>query len=135
MDFVELLHVVGLLGSWPYDRQVVAKHVPHLRQLVHVEEPQHATNLAKTWIVLSRPARGATTRGHRAELVDRELDATLPDPRLAVKERPTIAEQVGHGDNGHRQSKREHPDSGNREVEEPLASRVGRSVDLVDVEQ
>jgi len=40
-----------LLGPWAHDRQIVAKDIPHLRELIDVEAPKHPTYLSKPRIV------------------------------------------------------------------------------------
>ena len=67
--------------------------------------------------------------------MNREYDAVLAHPGLTVEEGPAITEHVNDRHNRHGHSEGHHPYHGDHEVQEPLAPRVGRSVNLIDVEQ
>ena len=92
----------------------------------------------------TRPTRGSSFTvqvetselgPHRSELVHREYRAILPDPRLPIEERPTVAEQVDDRDGRNYDDQRRQADQRNHAVEESLGTRVDRAMNLVDVEQ
>ena len=57
-----------------------------------MKTPEYSPDLAEPWIVGCRPGGRCAARGHGAELVNREDDTTLADPRLAVEEGASVAE-------------------------------------------
>ena len=80
--------------------------------------PQEGAHRRHAIVLRGRPGRGPVRGPHRAELVDHERPASLPDPRLAVEDRAAVPlDQQGEHEDERREDGRHH--RGDREVEQP----------------
>ena len=88
-------------GPGTDEAHVTAENVPKLWEFVHRRGPQDPPQASHARVVLRGrhgPFVAVRTRNHRAKLQAVENSAVLPNPSLAVEDRPLAFEFVGQRD-------------------------------------
>jgi hypothetical protein len=100
-----------------------------------VAAPQEAADPADPAVVRGGPRRVGIAGGHRPELEHDEGAAVLADTLLAEEQRSAVAQAVEEPHGGGRGGEHGQPGDRHGDVAGSLDARVGRIVQLVDVEQ